>query len=124
MVFLTNPHFLRLIVYNDISQTSASRIGFFTTFEPPGPLFEASVMERFRKRYAFDMRKMYKMAISRPFSMLLFKPLLCNILLLAWVFSLFFDRQESTFFIIFPTILIVLNDPTNQKIKTFQLLRL
>ena len=55
-------------------------------------------MERFRKRYAFDIRKMYKMAISRPFSMLFFNPLHCKILLLAWVFSLFLDRRESTVF--------------------------
>ena len=73
---------------------------FFTIFEPPGPLFEASVSKPFRKSYAFDMRKMYKNGISRLFLMLFFNPLKCNILLLALVVSLFLDRRESTFFII------------------------
>ena len=41
------------------------------------------------------------MAISRPFSMLFFNPLLCEILLLASAFSLFLDRRESTFLISF-----------------------
>merc|ERR1712167_536678 len=80
---------------------SASRIGFLTIFEAPGPLFEASVSMPFRKSYAFDIRKMYKNGISLLFLMLFFNPLKCKILLLALVFSLFLDRRESTFFIIF-----------------------
>ena len=101
MVFVPNPDILRLIIYNHVLQKSSSRIAFFTIFAPPGPLLEASFMERFRKTYAFDIRKMYKMAISRPFLMLIFKPLYCKILLLALVFSLFSDRQKSSFLIIF-----------------------
>ena len=101
MVFLTFSDFLRIIFYNYILQKSASRIGFFTIFEPPGPLFEASVSKPFRKSYAFDIRKMYKNGISLLFLMLFFNPLKCKILLLALVFSLFLDRRESTFFIIF-----------------------
>ena len=60
MVFLTFSDFLRIIFYNYILQKSASRIGFLTIFEAPGPLFEASVSMPFRKSYAFDIRKMYK----------------------------------------------------------------
>ena len=101
MVFLTFPDFLRIIFYNYILQKSASRIGFLTIFEAPGPLFEASVSKPFRKSYAFDIRKMYKNGISLLFLMLFFNPLKCKILLLALVFSLFLDRRESTFFIIF-----------------------
>merc|ERR1712078_271727 len=44
---------------------------------------------------------MYKNGISLLFLMLLFNPLKCKILLLALFFSLFLDRRESTFFIIF-----------------------
>ena len=101
MVFLTFSDFLRIIFYNYILQKSASRIGFLTIFEAPGPLFEASVSMPFRKSYAFDIRKMYKNDISLLFLMLFFNPLKCKILLLALVFSLFLDRRESTFFIIF-----------------------
>ena len=101
MVFLTFSDFLRIIFYNYILQKSASRIGFLTIFEAPGPLFEASVSMPFRKSYAFDIRKMYKNGISLLFLMLFFNPLKCKILLLALVFSLFLDRRESTFFIIF-----------------------
>ena len=101
MVFRTSSDFLRIIFYNYILQKSASRIGFLTIFEAPGPLFEASVSMPFRKSYAFDIRKMYKNGISLLFLMLFFNPLKCKILLLALVFSLFLDRRESTFFIIF-----------------------
>ena len=101
MVFLTFSDFLNIIFYNYILQKSASRIGFLTIFEAPGPLFEASVSMPFRKSYAFDIRKMYKNGISLLFLMLFFNPLKCKILLLALVFSLFLDRRESTFFIIF-----------------------
>ena len=86
MVFLTFSDFLRIIFYNYILQKSASRIGFLTIFEAPGPLFEASVSKPFRKSYAFDMRKMYKNGISLLFLMLFFNPLKCKILLLALVF--------------------------------------
>ena len=58
---------------------------FFTIFEAPGPLFEASVSMPFRKSYAFDIRKMYKNGISPLFLMLFFNPLKCKILLLALV---------------------------------------
>ena len=101
MVFLTFSDFLRIIFYNYILQKSASRIGFLTIFEAPGPLFEASVSKPFRKSYAFDIRKMYKNGISLLFLMLFFNPLKCKILLLALVFSLFSDRQKSSFLIIF-----------------------
>ena len=101
MVFLTFSDFLRIIFYNYILQKSASRIGFLTIFEAPGPLFEASVSMAFRKSYAFDIRRMYKNGISPLFLMLFFNPLKCKILLLALVFSLFLDRRESPFFIIF-----------------------
>ena len=100
MVFLTFSDFLRIIFYNYILQKSASRIGFLTSFEAPGQLFEASVSKPFRKSYAFDMRKMNKNGISLLFLMLFFNPLKCKILFLALVFSLFLDRRESTFFII------------------------
>jgi len=89
---------LRIIFYNYILQKSASRIGFLTIFEAPGPLFEASVSMPFRKSYAFDIRKMYKNGISLLFLMLFFNPLKCKNLLLALVFSLFLDRRESTVF--------------------------
>ena len=98
MVFLTFSDFLRIIFYNYILQKSASRIGFLTIFEAPGPLFEASVSMPFRKSYAFDIRKMYKNGISPLILMLFFTPLKCKILLLALVFSLFLDRRESTVF--------------------------
>ena len=100
MVFLTFSDLFRIIFYNDILQKSASRNGFFSIFEVPGPLFEASVSKPFRKSYAFDIRKMYKNGISLLFLMLFFNPLKCKILLLALVFSLFLDRRESTFFIL------------------------
>ena len=101
MVFLTFSDFLRIIFYNYILQKSASRIGFLIIFEAPGPIFEASVSKPFRKSYAFDIRKMNKNGISPLILMLFFNPLKCKILLLALVFSLFLDRRESTFFIIF-----------------------
>ena len=90
MVFLTFSNFLRIIFYNYILQKSASRIGFLTIFEAPGPLFEASVSMPFRKSYAFDIRKMYKNGISLLFLMLFFNPLKCKNLLLAWVFFTIF----------------------------------
>merc|ERR1712167_300460 len=74
---------------------SASRIGFLTIFEAPGPLFEASVSIPFRKSYAFDIRKMYKNGISFLFLMLFFNPLKCKILLLALVFLLFLVQKSS-----------------------------
>ena len=101
MVFVPNPDILGLIIYNHVLQKSSSRIGFFTIVAPPGSLLESSFMERFWKTYASDIRKMYKMAISRPFLMLMFKPLYCKILLLALVFSLFSDRHKSKCLIIF-----------------------
>ena len=98
MVFLTFSDVLKIIFYNYILQKSASRIGFLTIFEPPGPLFEASVSMPFRKSYAFDIRKMYTNGISLLFLMLFFNPLKCKNLLLALVFSIFLDRRESTVF--------------------------
>ena len=97
VVFLSKSHFLKLISYNYILQKSYSRIGFFTIFGLRGPLFKASVIDPFRKSYAFDIRKMYKMAISRPFLMLFFNPLKCKILLLALVFSLFWTAVNQPF---------------------------
>ena len=82
-------------------QNSSSRIGFFSIFGRTGPHFYGSVFEPFRERHAYYIRKMYKRAISRPFSTLIFKPLYCKTLLLALVFSLISDRQKSTFFINF-----------------------
>ena len=89
LLFYAFSEFLRIIFYNYILQKSASRIGFLTIFEAPGPLFEASVSMPFRKSYAFDIRKMYKNDISPLFLMLFFNPLKCKILLLALVFSIF-----------------------------------
>ena len=100
MVFLTFSDFLRIIFYNYILQKSASRIGFLTSFEAPGPLFEASVSMPFRKSYAFDIRKMYKNGISPLFLMLFFNPLKCKILLLALV-HYFWTALNQPFFIIF-----------------------
>ena len=74
---------------------------FFIILGHQGPIFYGSVFEPFRKSHANYIRKMYKRAISRPFSLFFFKPLFCNILLLALVFLLFFERIKSTFFIIF-----------------------
>ena len=97
MVFLTFSDFLRIIFYNYILQKSASRIGFLTIFEAPGPLFEASVSMPFRKSYAFDIRKMYKNGISLVFLMLFFNPLKCKILLLALVFHYFWTAVNQPF---------------------------
>ena len=73
----------------------------FHYFGHKGLIFYGSVFKPFGKRHAYYIRKMYKRAISRPFSTLIFKPLYCKILLLELVFSLINDRQKSTLFINF-----------------------
>ena len=97
MVFLTFSDFLRIIFYNYILQKSASRIGFLTIFEAPGPLFEASVSMPFRKSYAFDIRKMYKNGISLLFLMLFLTRSNAKFFFSHWFFHYFWTAVNQPF---------------------------